>query len=278
MIPPVDRIIFTLGPLDLHWYGFLIVVGILLGGTMATYLAKRDGQNPDHLWDMLLVVVLPAIIGARIYHIFSQPVGGGLGWLHYKQHPWEALYIWKGGLGIYGAIIGGALGVLLFTRWRRLSPVAWLDYIAPGMALGQAIGRWGNYMNRELYGPPTQLPWGLIIPAQYRIRPYTDMALYPETVLFHPTFLYESLGALALSLILLWVSEAYRARLKSGDVMVGYLMGYSIIRFFVEFLRPDAWMLGTLAAAQVFAIGFIMLGAVFLLVRHRFSERLRRFI
>lgn len=273
MIPPVERVLFSLGPLDMHWYGLLIAVGILLGGNVAAYLAKQDDQNPEYVWDMLFVVVLMAVVGARVYHVFSQPVGGGLGWLHYKEHPWEALYIWKGGLGIYGAIGGGVLGVLLFARWQHLQPWAWLDYIAPAMALGQAIGRWGNYMNRELFGPPTTLPWGLLIPARYRIMPYTDMVQYPETTLFHPTFLYESLAALALCLGLLWLSEAYRGRRKVGDVTVGYLMGYSIIRFCIEFLRPDAWMVGTLAAAQVIALVFIVGGAMFLLVRYWFMDK-----
>ncbi|MBN1261810.1 MAG: prolipoprotein diacylglyceryl transferase [Anaerolineae bacterium] len=269
MTPPFDMIMLKLGPFAVYWYGFLIVVGIMLGATSAAFLAKRAGHNPDYIWDMLLTVVITAVIGARIYHVFSRPEGGLIGWDYYKQHPIEALYVWQGGLGIWGAVIGGAIGVLLYTRRRDLRTLQWLDFAVPGMALGQSIGRWGNYMNRELYGPPTTLLWGLIIPPEFRILPYTDLSQYPTDTLFHPTFLYESLAALALFLILFLVAVKRYERLKEGDLLMGYLIGYAIIRFFTEMLRPDAWTLGTLAAAQVFSLLFIVLGVAFLIVRHR---------
>jgi phosphatidylglycerol:prolipoprotein diacylglycerol transferase len=275
MIPPVDPILFHIGDkIAIHWYGLLIVIGIILGANVGAYLAKRAGKDPEIIWDMLLLVVFLAIIGSRIYHIFSQPAGGVMGWTYYKEHPIEMLYIWQGGLGIYGAIIGGAVGVIIFCAYRHLRPLEWLDYAAPGMAIGQSIGRWGNYVNRELYGPPTTLPWGLRIPFSYRIAPYNDITQYPETTLFHPTFLYESLGALSVCLLLLWVADKYRARLREGDLLIAYLVGYSVVRFFIEFLRPDAWMMGSIAAAQVFALGFIVIGTTFLVARHRLARRL----
>ncbi len=141
------------------------------------------------------------------------------------------------------------------------------------MAIGQSIGRWGNYVNMELYGPPTTLPWGLRIPLLYRIPPYNDLFNYPETTLFHPTFLYESLLALALCLLLVWIAVRYGQKLREGDLLVGYLMGYAIIRFFTEMLRPDAWMVGKIAAAQLFALIFLIAGAAFLLVRHLWLPR-----
>jgi len=273
MQPPVDPILITVGPFSVHWYGLLIVTGIMLGATVAAYLAKRADKNPDHVWDMMLVVVILAVIGARVYHVFSQPSGGLIGWEYYKEHPLEALYIWKGGLGIFGAIIGGILGLLIYTRNQKLDPLQWLDFVAPGMALGQSIGRWGNYINRELYGPPTDLPWGVVIPLENRIIPYTNLSEYPLETRFHPTFLYESLAAFVLFLVLFLVSIKYAEKLKKGDIMVGYLIGYSIIRFFTEMLRPDAWTFGTLAAAQVFSLVFIVLGMIFLIVRHRTIDR-----
>lgn len=268
MIPPFEPILFQIGPFAIHWYGVLIVTGIMLGAVVATYLAREAGENPEYIWDGLVVAVILAVIGARLYHVFSQPAGGLIGWDYYRHNPVEIFYVWKGGLGIFGAIIGGALGVILYAIWRRLRPLQWLDFGAPGLALGQAIGRWGNYMNRELYGPPTTLPWGLRIPAVYRIPPYTDLTKYPPDTLFHPTFLYESLGALIVFLVLFGLAVRYRDRLKEGDLLVGYLMGYSIVRFGVEFLRPDAWKIGTIAAAQLFSLGFIVLGLIFLVVRH----------
>jgi phosphatidylglycerol:prolipoprotein diacylglycerol transferase len=217
---------------------------------------------------MLVVAVLLAIVGARLYHVISEPQGTPLGWSYYKENPLAILAIWRGGLGIYGAIVGGALGVLLYTRAHHLRSLRWLDFCAPGMAIGQAIGRWGNYMNRELYGPPTDLPWGLHIPARYRIPPYTDLTRYPLDTRFHPTFLYESLAALGLCLLLLWFATHRARQLKEGDLLLGYLIGYSVIRFFTEFLRPDAWMLGGIAAAQVVALGLVALGTLVLVIRH----------
>ena len=263
MKPPVNPIILEIGPLALHWYGLLIVTGILLGTTVARYLAQRAGKDPDIIWDMMMVVVFFGIVGARVYHVFSQPAGGLLGWDYYRTHPLEAFAIWQGGLGIYGAIAGGALGVVVFSAFRKLDVLTWLDFLAPAVAIGQSIGRWGNYINQELYGPPTDLPWGLAIDAGHRIPPFTDLAEYPASTRFHPTFLYESLATLALCLLLLWAADRWREQRRPGDLLLSYLLGYAIIRFFIEYLRPDAWTLGALATAQWIAIG---LGAVSVLV------------
>ncbi len=268
MQPPVPPVIVSWGPFVVHWYGLLIVIGIVLAATATAYLAKVNGDDGDRVWDMLLVVVLAGIIGARLYHVFSQPAGGMIGWTYYKQHPVEILYIWQGGLGIYGAVLGGALGLYLYCRHEGLSPLRWMDYAAPGVALGQAIGRWGNYMNRELYGPPTDLPWGLIIPPDYRIAPYNDLSRYPPETRFHPTFLYESLAALILFFILFTLGAKHYKRLKEGDLILGYLLGYAVIRFFTEMLRPDAWRMGALATAQLIALIVGSISLVLLLIRH----------
>ncbi len=274
MTPPFGPTLFGIdNVISVHWYGVLIVTGIILGANVAAYLAKKAGKDPEMVWDMLILVVVLAIIGARVYHVFSQPSSGLLGWDYYKENPLEALYIWNGGLGVYGAIVGGALGVLIFTWRKKLRPLQWLDFAAPGMAIGQSIGRWGNFVNIELYGPPTTLPWGLRVPLMYRIPPYNDLFNYPETTLFHPTFLYESLLALALCLLLVWIAVRYSHKLREGDLLVGYLVGYAVIRFFTEMLRPDAWMVGTIAAAQLFALIFLIAGAAFLLVRHLWLPR-----
>ena len=254
MQPPVPPIIVSWGPFAVHWYGLLIVTGIIMAAITTAYLAKVNGDDGERVWDMLLVVVIAGVIGARLYHVFSQPAGGLRGWSYYKQNPVEILFIWEGGLGIYGAVLGGAIGLYLYCRHEGLSPLRWMDYAVPGVALGQAIGRWGNYMNRELYGPPTTLPWGLNIPAPYRIAPYNDMTRYPPEVRFHPTFLYESLGALVLFFILFTLGAKHYERLKEGDLVLGYLLGYAVIRFFTEMLRPDAWRMGALATAQVIAL------------------------
>ena len=266
MRPPLDPILIPITPtFGIHWYGILIVTGIMLGAVYGAWRARRDGENPEHIWNALILAIILGIVGARLYHVFSEPEGGMVGWSYYRERPVEILYIWKGGLGIYGAILGGILGVAIYAWRANLQPLQWLDYGAPGLALGQAIGRWGNFINQELYGPPTTLPWGLVIAPEHRIAQYSDLATYPPATLFHPTFLYESLLAIVLFIALVLVHLKLRDRLLPGDIVLGYLIGYPVVRFFVEFFRPDAWMIGKIAAAQLFAI-VVALGATAVLV------------
>lgn len=273
MQPPFSPVLVTIGPVSIFWYGLLIATGIMLGARVAAFLAEDAGENPDNVWDMLMVVVLIALVGARLYHVFSSPQGGMLGWDYYKKNPLDIFAIWHGGLGIYGALAGGALGVVLFCHFRKLNVMRYLGFVAPGAAIGQSIGRWGNYMNRELYGPPTTLPWGLDIPPQYRIVPYTDLTQYPLSTRFHPTFLYESLACFILCILLIWIATRMRDKLRDGDLLFGYLASYAVIRFFTEMLRPDAWMMGSLAAAQVFAIGIFVVCAGVLVLRRVLSRQ-----
>jgi phosphatidylglycerol:prolipoprotein diacylglycerol transferase len=291
MRPPFDPIIVEFFPgFAIHWYGVLIVLGIVAGAYYAAWRAKQDGENPDHIWNGLTVAIILAIVGARIYHVFSEPAEG-LGRSYYfdpshPEHLIEIFYIWKGGLGIYGAAAGGALGVLLYARYARLRPLQWLDYGAPALVLGQAIGRWGNFFNQELYGPPTGSSWwGLIIDDQHRIGPYNCVALgdpdcvpgkqvYSLDTLFHPAFLYESLWCLLVFVVLAVIAHKWKKKLLPGDIVWGYLIGYPLGRFFIEhFFRPDAWMLGSMAAAQWFAIACVVGGATALVVRHVLARR-----
>ncbi len=274
MEPIIDPILisFADGAFGIHWYGLLIVTGIMLAAIACAHLAEVAGQNPEHIWDMLLLAVLCGVIGARLYHVFSTPAGGLTGWDYYRQNPIKILYMWEGGLGIFGAIIGGAIGVLIYTSMKKLRPLQWMDFGAPGLALGQTFGRWGNFINYELYGTPTTLPWGLRIPQAYRILPYTNMREYPPETLFQPLFLYESVGALLIFLILFWFGVKKRDRLQEGDLLAGYLIGYSALRFVTEMFRPDAWQLGNIAAAQVFSIGLILV-SVGILVGRRWYQR-----
>ncbi len=160
------------------------------------------------------------------------------------------------------------LGVLIYAWRAKLRPLQWLDYGAPGLALGQAIGRWGNFINQELYGPPTDLPWGLIIDPEHRIVPYNDLATYPPDTLFHPTFLYESLWCLLLFITLALLAHKIKDRLLEGDILLSYIVGYPLGRFFIEYFRPDAWMIGPIAAAQLFAIVCVVGAVTLLVVRH----------
>jgi len=232
--------------LYLRYYGLILVSGAFAGGYLASLEARRRDMNPDLVWDGILWALIGGIIGARIWHILTPPpsmVAAGLTTQWYLTHPLVvtdrglegALAVWNGGLGIPGAVAGGLLGLYLFTRRAKLNLALWVDIAAPAIALGQAIGRWGNYVNQELYGRPTTLPWAIKIAAQNRVPGYTDPALR-----FHPTFLYESIGNLLICLALLYIARRFADRLKTGDLFILYLLFYPVLRFVLEFLRLDS--------------------------------------
>jgi len=259
---------FHLGPLTVYWYGIILVTGMLVGAYLAAFEAKRRGENEDHVWNMLIVVILLGIVGARLYHVFSSPAGGNVGWAYYRLHPAAIFYIWDGGLGIYGAIVGGLIGVLLYTYRNKLNLLRYLDIGAPGLLIGQAIGRWGNFANQELYGPPTTLPWGIAIDQYHRIPPFDDLTKYPLTMHFQPDFLYESLWSLVGVILLLVIGRKFADKLKEGDLFLAYLVWYPLGRLWVEALRPDAWRVGNIPTAQIISVVLIVIAAVLLLVRH----------
>jgi phosphatidylglycerol:prolipoprotein diacylglycerol transferase len=224
-----------------------------------------------------LAVVL-AIIGARLYHVFSIPEGctpeNPCGWYWYRLHPIDAIAFWKGGfqgLGIYGAIVGGLLGVVIYSWWNKLNPLTLLDLAVPGLAFGQFVGRWGNFINQELYGPPTGSNWFGI-----KLNPDLPHQLPPDgryDLLYHPTFLYESLWCLFVFIVLYNVYSRMAPKLRNGDVLLGYLILYPLGRFFIEFFRPDAWTIGQLATAQWIAIVLVVASSITLVLRHVFWDR-----
>lgn len=221
----------------IHFYGIIIMLGTVVGSYLARAEAKRRNHDPDIIWDMLIYLIIGGIIGARLWHIFSPPPTSlvqGVTTAYYLTHPLAAIAIWNGGLGIPGAVIGGVVVMYWYTRKHRLDFPEWLDIAAPGVALGQAIGRWGNFFNQELYGAPTNLPWAIYIDPQHRMSGFSDQAYY------HPLFLYESLWNLANMLLLLWLRRCYSDRLKRGDLFLIYVLNYAIGRFLLDFLRLDA--------------------------------------
>lgn len=244
----MNPIALKIGPFTVYWYGILVVSGALLAGFVASLEAKRRGEDPDHVWNALLVCLVLGLIGARLYHVFSFPQGGSRNWDFYRQNPIAILKIWEGGLGIYGAVIGGVIGLYLYTRFTKLNFLRWLDIGAPGLILAQAIGRWGNFVNQELYGYPTDLPWGIYIAPRYRLP---ELEAYER---FHPTFLYESLWNLLVFFLLMYAARHYRDRLRDGDIFCLYIILYSLGRIVVEQLRPDSWMMGGFRVAQLIAV------------------------
>lgn len=236
-----------IGPLFIHWYGLIIMIGALVGAWLSTRLAPRHGQDPELVWDMLPWLLLGGIIGARLWHVLTPPasmVAQGLTTRYYFTHPLEILAIWNGGLGIPGAVMGGVLALWLYLRKRGLPLLPWLDTISPGLAIAQAIGRWGNYVNQELYGAPTDLPWKLFIDEAHRLPEYRDVAYY------HPLFLYEFIWNAIVCLMLVWVGGKFRQQLKPGTIFLLYLILYPGARFLLEFIRLDPSNLAALNANQ----------------------------
>ncbi len=283
----MNPVIFQLGPFQLHWYGVFIVGGAVLAAWLSARYAERAGENPDHIWNLLAWTLIVGIIGARLYHVFSSPAEG-LGWDYYKEHPIDIIRFWNGGfrgLGIYGGLIGGLIAVLVYCRIYRLNVIKYLDFIAPNIPLAQAIGRLGNWVNQELYGPPTDLPWAFHINPKYPCMPPPDK---PPTVAlcgtpnmdpasvewyathgYHPTFFYEAGWNLLSFLVIAFILRRYGHKLRQGDATLMYLIAYPLGRFWVEFFRPDAWTIGNLATAQWIALFSIALSAILLYLRHR---------
>jgi phosphatidylglycerol:prolipoprotein diacylglycerol transferase len=265
---PGPRVAFYIGPVAIHWYGIILVTGMLIGGFVASVEAKRRGEKEDHVWNILIIAAVLGIVGARLYHVFSSPAGGNVGWAYYRQHPIAILYIWDGGLGIYGAIVGGLIGILLYTYRAKLSLWRYLDIGAPALLIGQAIGRWGNFANQELYGPPTTLPWGIPIDQYHRITPYDNLTQYPLTTRFQPDFLYESLWNVVGFVLFLIAGRKLAGRLKEGDLFLAYLIWYPLGRLWVESLRPDAWRIDNIPTAQIISVILIVIAVVWLAIRH----------
>lgn len=250
----------------IHFYGIVIMLGTLAGAFLANREAKRRGYTPDILWDMLIYLIVGAVIGARIWHIFSPPptsLAQGITTAYYLTHPFAAIAIWNGGLGLPGGVIGGALAMYLYTRKHNLDFAVWLDIAAPGLALGQAIGRWGNFFNQELYGAPTNLPWAIYIDPQHRMQGFTDQAYY------HPLFLYESLWNLANMILLLFLRRRFSDTLTKGELFLIYIFNYAVGRFLLDFLRLDASQVGGINFNQTaMGIVIVVVGTV-LIWRHR---------
>jgi phosphatidylglycerol:prolipoprotein diacylglycerol transferase len=181
----------------------------------------------------------------------------------YLTHPLDAINVMQGGLGIPGAVIGGGIALVWYCRRKKLSFAMWADIAAPSLALGQAIGRWGNYVNQEVYGRPSDLPWAITIDEMHRMPGFENVARY------HPLFLYESLFNLLLMVLLIWMSRRFAGWLKQGDLFLIYLIGYPTARFFLEFLRLDAAQVGGINANQTLMAVVALTAAVLLVFRHR---------
>jgi len=238
----------NVGPAVFHVYGLMIALGVLLGAFVSSRWVGKVKLSEEEWWDVLLWVVAGGVVGARIYHVIDL-------WSYYSLDLWEILKIWKGGLGIYGGIVGGVLGLWLRVRSKK-ELVKWLDVAAMGLPWGQAVGRWGNFFNQELYGKPTDLPWGISIDLQNRL------ASVWQWEKFHPLFLYESLWNVAVGLGLWWLVKKGKVKMGKGKGFITYLGLYGLGRFALEFLRIDPWRVSGVNVAQAISLILVGLSAI----------------
>lgn len=257
---------FFIGSFEIRFYGIILMLGAVAGAFLATREAQRRGYQPEIVWDLMIYLLIGGIIGARLWHILTPPPSSGITAEWYFTHPLDALNIRKGGLGIPGAVIAGVIVMYFYARRHQLNFAEWTDIGAPGLALGQAIGRFGNLVNQELYGAPTNLPWKLYIDPEHRLANYQSIEYY------HPLFLYESIWNLGNMFVLLWLSRRYAHWLKAGDIFLIYLIVYPVGRFLLDFLRLDASMVGGININQMVMAVVAVCAALTLFLRHRTSD------
>lgn len=231
----IDPVAFRLFGINIYWYALIIVAGMLLGIYFAKKELVRRGFDEDFVYDLVFVAIPIGIIGARLWYVLFE-------WDYYSQNPNQILNIRGGGLAIHGGIIFGALALYFYTKRKNIPFLDITDTFVPSLALGQGIGRWGNFMNMEAHGGPTDLPWGIVI----------------DGVKVHPTFLYESIGDI---LIFLFLINYRKNNPDKGKQSAIYLIAYGVLRFFVEGLRTDSLYIGGLRTAQLVSIVFVLLGA-----------------
>src|SRR5271157_1252532 len=256
---------FSIGPFYIHFYGILIMLGALVAAWLSTVEAKRRNLDPEVIWDMLPWLLIAGIIGARIWHILLPPasmIAQGITTGYYLSHPLDAIAIWKGGLGIPGAVIGGLIALYLYVHQHKMNMLTWMDIIAPGLVLAQAIGSWGNFFNQELYGAPSNLPWAIYIDPAHRLPGFETISRY------QPLFLYESIWNVANAIFLLWLGRRYANRLKNGDLFAFYVLIYGSGRFALEFLRLDKATIGTIDVNQMIMAVLALAAAAFLIWHH----------
>jgi phosphatidylglycerol:prolipoprotein diacylglycerol transferase len=258
-----DPTAFSLGPVEVRWYALFILAGILGAIALSSWLAGQRGREADFLLDIAPWVVFLSIAGARLYYVLLE-------WEYFIVHPGQALNIRSGGLSIHGALIVGVITVIVLCRRHGQPFFAWADIIMPGVALGQAVGRWGNWANQEAFGTPTDLPWAVTIDPARRPEGYEQVAT------FHPTFLYESIFNLLNAVLLSWLVLRLPGlrNLRNGDVAALYLVNYGIIRLVIERIRTDSLYIGPLPAA--YWLSFLLIGcgvAIMVIVRNIGQER-----
>ena len=257
---------FTIGPLKIYFYGIIIMLGVLAAVWVAVKESNRRGLNSEYIWDMVPWLLVLGIVGARLWHVFTPSQSMGVGPEYYFSHPLEILNTRNGGLGIPGAVIGGIIALLVYCKRKKLSFLTWADIIVPGLALAQSIGRWGNFFNQELYGPPSNLPWAIPIDLAHRLDGYEQ---YTH---FHPMFLYESIWSLFNFFLLLFLGQRLEKKLMPGDLLYIYLIVYPLGRFLLEYIRLDASYVNGVNINQI-SMAAVIVFAIWMLIFNHLRKR-----
>jgi len=237
----MDPIIFTLNlgkfQLAFRWYGLLIAIGVMVSTWLTDKEMTRRGGKAELVWDALIWVLPAGIIGARVWYVLNDIFGGGRTFI---DNPGRIIRITEGGLHIFGAVIFGLGAAYLYARRNKVDVLLLLDSAAPALLIGQAVARPANFINQELYGQPTHLPWGIPIEWSHRISPWNDLGLYPEeTTRFHPTFAYEMIWNFLAAGLILWVARRYEDKIKPGTAFASWLLLAGVGRVIIETFRPD---------------------------------------
>jgi phosphatidylglycerol:prolipoprotein diacylglycerol transferase len=252
-----------IGPLAVPWYGLGYAAALILAVFLTQRELQRRGIPGHHVADAIVFVVVLGIIGARLYHVIDQ-------WSYYSQNLLQIVLPPYSGLALYGGVAGGIVGVALYARRKGLPIARVMDAAVPSLFLGQAIARWGNFANQELYGPPTDLPWGIAIDCQHRIAAYPCTTFPAETTGFHPLFFYESMLTLAGGLVALWLSRRMLHRLRDGDLIALWFIWYGVVRIVLETFRFEYnWTVSGLPVAMIIGALAVVTGVVMLAVRRR---------
>jgi len=255
---------FVVPGVPIGWYGVGYVVGLAVLILVSQREAERRGFAPAHVWNAFFLVAVLALIGGRLYHVIDQ--WGPL----YSADPIKAILPPYAGLGLYGGVAGAALGILIYARWKHIPLRIGLDVVIPGTFFAQGIARWGNFFNQELYGPPTDLPWGITIDCAHRVAQYPCTAFPFETTGFHPLFFYESSLTILGGLIALYLSRRFFAWLRPLDLAAFWAIWYGSVRFGLEFFREGwNWTVGGVPTAQLVGAGLVVVGIAVIAWNHR---------
>ncbi len=265
----IDPVAFTIpigAGFAIYWYGIIVTLGILLGIWWASREIQRRGQSVDDLLNGAIIVIFAGYAFARLTYVILDVIGGAQ-----YDSLMDVINIRAGGVNILGGFIGAALAGFIYVKWRRLSFWHYADVAGPALLLAQAVGRWGNFINQELYGPPTTLPWGILISAPHRIAPYNNLATYPLETRFHPTFLYESIALFLGFILLVWLNGRYRTHWQPGTLFGVFLLWWGGNRAWIELFRPDQTTVGDtfITYSMLLSVALALVGVWIILARNQ---------